>query len=61
MVATNFGRVLRVRIAEEIDKRAESLIHGAALDYPMYRQSVGYVEGMDTVLAIMDDMEKERN
>lgn len=61
MAQTNVGRLLRNKIEERINNWASDLAEGSAKDYAAYRQGVGVVQGMNLVLAMLDDLEKEKD
>lgn len=61
MAETHYGRKLRVRIEQAIHLTEESLGKGDAQDYARYRQHVGVIEGLNVVLGICDDLDKEES
>lgn len=60
MAGSNFVRILKLKAEGIINDRAMSLARGEAIDYGAYRQSVGFVEGVEAIIHTAEDMEKER-
>jgi len=61
MAQTFFGSLLKQRIVDTINARAESLALGAAQNYESYRQNVGFIEGLKEVLNICEELEKDHS
>ena len=61
MAETNFHRLLRKKIEDAVRNRSDSLSDGAAIDYPHYRENVGYIHGMLDTLKLCDEIEQELN
>ncbi len=59
MAESNFHRLLKIRVAEEVEKRSISLANGEAADYPKYQQSVGYILGLKDALKLCEDIERD--
>lgn len=59
MAKTRFQRKLEDRIKEAVEKRKLFLASGGAEDYPGYRESVGYLLGMQEALALCEEIESE--
>jgi hypothetical protein len=59
MSETRFHRALRERITDEVDRFVESLLSGAAPDYPTYRQGVGYLNGLRAAAKLADDIDAD--
>ena len=58
-MTTRFHALLEKKIGEEMQNRAASLASGAASDYPNYRESVGYINGLNDALKLCDDIEQD--
>jgi hypothetical protein len=58
-MTTRFHALLEKKIEEEIENRAASLASGAAADYPHYRESVGYINGLRDSIKLCDDVEQD--
>lgn len=56
---THYSRQLRGMIHEHISSLALSLGRGEAADYPKYREQVGLIRGLNDVLAMMDNLDRE--
>jgi hypothetical protein len=52
-------RLLAVRIDEEWDSRARNLATGAASSFDDYKQSVGYLRGLEKVKELCVEVEAE--
>ena len=59
MARSRLFSVLRERIQEEVDSRSLSLASGGAPDYSQYKDSVGYIRGLQDALKLCEDIEKE--
>ena len=58
-MTTRFHAFLEKKIEEEIQNRAASLASGAAADYPHYKESVGYINGVKAAIKLCDDVEQD--
>lgn len=54
-------RRIREKIEQEISERSISLGRGEANSFDVYRQNVGYIEGLYAAIAICDEVEKDYN
>lgn len=54
-----FIAVLRQKIAEAHQIRADALLSGSLPDYAAYRHEAGYLSGLEEALNIINDVEKE--
>lgn len=61
MATTRFHAILEDKIKEAVENRRNSLASGACVDYAHYRENVGFITGLQEVLNICDDIEKEFN
>jgi len=59
MAKTRLHGLLEVKIAETRQIVLESIADGACSDYAAYRDQCGFLRGLDTALAILDDIHKE--
>lgn len=59
MAKTRFQKALEDKIKEAVDKRSTQVVSGGCLDYPQYREAVGFITGLQTVLSICEDIEAE--
>jgi hypothetical protein len=55
-----FHRSLHIVVAEKIDTRMRLLAAGKSLDFADYKQQVGYLEALNDVLDICQELEHER-
>ena len=61
MAQTRFHSILEERIKEAVESRRNSIASGHCIDYPAYRENVGYLLGLQDALKICDEIEKEFN
>ena len=59
MAETRFHALLKARVLEQISQSSESLCSGAAKDYAIYRDMVGYIRGLNDALKFCDEIEGE--
>lgn len=59
MAKTRFHELLERKIKEAVETRSDSLASGHAADYPVYRENVGYINGLKEALTLADDVERE--
>ena len=57
MAYSRFHNLLKERIQEVIADLSHSIISGQAVDYPSYRENVGYIRGLNDALRLCDDIE----
>lgn len=57
MAKSRFHSILEAKIKEQVDSRAASLVRGAAKTYDQYQYNIGYVQAMDDVLKLCDEIE----
>lgn len=57
MSLIHFHTALRAKVQEEIAAELERMSGGYS-DYTVYREAVGYLKGMKTVLDIAENIEK---
>ena len=55
-----FHREVNKVLAEEVDKRMVHLASGGAASHEEYKYQVGYLEALNRVLAICQDIENDR-
>lgn len=53
-----FHQKLRAEILEMIEAETERLASGAYSEFPVYREQVGYLRALKTVLEIGEEIEK---
>lgn len=51
--------VLRQKIEEEILTRTGHIVSGSAKDYAQHREDVGYINGLETALKLLDETNTE--
>ena len=56
-----FHKAIYGQIAADIDKRMVNLCAGSAVDYGEYQRQVGYLEAMNNVLTVCEEIEKDRH
>lgn len=61
MAITHFQRILEIKLKEAVEKRRDFVAFGGAADYPTYRESVGFLLGLQEALKICQDIESESN
>lgn len=61
MNESRHGQVLKRKIAEARADRLDSLAKGGATSFEAYRQSVGYLEGLDAAEGLSDEADNELN
>lgn len=59
MASNLFHKKLLAKIEDQKLKRQEYLANGYASDYPNYREAVGYLQGLNDVIKLCDDIEQE--
>lgn len=57
MASIHFHQLLRKKVQEEIDAERERIL-GGYNDFTVYREQVGYLRGLQTVLDVAEDIEK---
>lgn len=57
MSTIHFHQLLRKKVQEAIDAECDRIVDGYN-DFYMYREQVGYLRGMKTVLDIAEEIEK---
>ena len=50
---------LEVKIAEVRKIAVESILSGLCEDYPQYKYWTGYLKGIEDVIALLDEIERE--
>ena len=53
-----FHRRLHEKLTEEIAKETDRIISGEYRDYSVYREQVGYLRALKTVLDLADEIEQ---
>lgn len=59
MPQSRFHTMLAAKIRAALENRKESIALGEAVDYPTYRENVGYVLGLKDALNLCDEIEGE--
>lgn len=59
MSKTRFHALLEEKIRIEVENRSISLANGGASDYPNYRESVGYIRGLQDAVKLCEEIERE--
>lgn len=59
MAESSYSRKLKARLANFIDERAHSLARGEAFTYDIYRQQVGFIEGLAAAIEAANELDKE--
>ena len=60
MISSQPLDILKARIGEDIAERATQLANGSAADWPDYQLRVGFIKGLERVLALIVEMTEER-
>lgn len=58
MAESRVARLLIKRLEEELKKNMESLAEGAAVDFPAYKDMVGYMRGLRDASALCEEIDK---
>lgn len=58
-MTTRFHSLLEKKIEETLQSRMASLASGAAADYPLYKENVGYMNGLRDALKLCDEVEQD--
>lgn len=56
-----FHEALKARIEKDRLERADGMARGMCGDFADYRYAVGFVDGMNRVLELADDIKKEHD
>lgn len=59
MARSRFHSLLLSKVEQRIADYRMSLADGAAVDYPAYKYSVGYIQGMLDCMKLADEIEGE--
>lgn len=59
MSRTRLFSKLQVKIEERINSVSDTLLQGAATDYPSYKDWTGYVRGLRDAVKLLDEIEGE--
>lgn len=52
-------QILLNKIGEEINLRADFIAQGGARDYPEYRESVGFIKGLEAAIKLLEEAETD--
>lgn len=58
-MATRFHSLLEVKIQEAMQEMSASVCRGQATDYARYKESCGYIHGLETALRLCDEVEQD--
>lgn len=59
MAKSNFQRRFEEKVKEAVENRADNIAKGGAADYSQYRESVGFILGLQESLRISEELESE--
>jgi hypothetical protein len=58
-MATRFHGLLQKKVEEAIQARTASVIAGQCIDYSIYKENVGYINGLIDSLKLCDEVEQD--
>jgi len=57
-MADTIFQVLKKKFGEDITSAVESLASGAAKDFAQYKETTGYIRGLETCVRHIDDLSR---
>ena len=58
-MTTRFHSLLEKKVEEAIQSRSAGVVAGQCVDYPSYRENVGYINGLMDSLKLCDEVEQD--
>lgn len=58
MATVYFHQLLRAKLTEHMNNEIERMISGEYHDYAVYREQVGYLRALKTVLEVAEEIER---
>lgn len=59
MPKTRLYLLLEEKVKAVVDANTDSLISGQARDFPTYRETVGYIRGLNDALTLCEQIEED--
>jgi len=59
MAVTRFHSLLKAKLQEVISDATEAISCGLPSDYSSYKESVGYIRGLNDALRVCEDIERD--